>query len=224
MLRELVDHPQQTLVTVILDHDDHEWKQVEVYGQSPRILIGDWNLIQPQLTAYGITRYHVFTDHSHSLWPLVDYHQMNCRIEPGALIRQGVQLEEGVVIMMGAVINIGAVIHEKTMIDMNAVVGSGAIIGRRCHLSAGAVISGVLEPAGDCPVVIEDDVFIGANAVILEGVRVHRGAVIAAGAVVRDDVEENTMVAGVPAKMMGKVKDKTRKKTEIEEKLRQKLI
>ena len=62
--------------------------------------------------------------------------------------------------------------------------GGRAIVGKRCHIGAGAVLAGVVEPASATPVVIEDDVMIGANAVVIEGCRVGKGAVVAAGAVV----------------------------------------
>ena len=50
------------------------------------------------------------------------------------------------------------------------------------------------------PVQIKENVWIGANAVILKGVRIGKNAVVAAGSVVTKDVEENSFVAGVPAK------------------------
>jgi acetyltransferase-like isoleucine patch superfamily enzyme len=50
---------------------------------------------------------------------------------------------------------------------------------------------------------IGDDVWIGASAVILPGVTIGQGAVIAAGAVVAQDVDDYTIVAGVPAKEIG---------------------
>lgn len=53
---------------------------------------------------------------------------------------------------------------------------------------------------------IGDYVFIGPRAIILPGVKVGRGAVIAAGAVVTKDVEELSIVAGVPAREIGKRK------------------
>ncbi len=52
---------------------------------------------------------------------------------------------------------------------------------------------------------IEDDVWIGANAVILPGVTIGQHAVVAAGAVVTTDVPENTIVAGVPAKIIKRI-------------------
>ena len=57
------------------------------------------------------------------------------------------------------------------------------------------------------PVSIGDFVFIGTRATILPGVQVGRGAVLAAGAVVTRDVESLEIVAGVPAKTIGRRMD-----------------
>jgi len=54
------------------------------------------------------------------------------------------------------------------------------------------------------PVRIGDYVFIGPRAIILPGVTIGKGAVVAAGAVVTKDVPPKTIVAGVPAKPIGK--------------------
>lgn len=60
--------------------------------------------------------------------------------------------------------------------------------------------------AHGAPVKIGDYVFIGPRAIILPGVTVGNGAVVAAGAVVTKDVEPNTIVGGVPAKVIGERK------------------
>lgn len=52
------------------------------------------------------------------------------------------------------------------------------------------------------PVTIGDGVWIGARATILPGVTIGEGAIVAAGAVVAKDVASNTMVGGVPAKLI----------------------
>lgn len=55
------------------------------------------------------------------------------------------------------------------------------------------------------PVKIGSRVWIGANVTILPGVTIGDGAIIAAGAVVNKDVEENTIVGGVPARFIKKI-------------------
>ena len=65
---------------------------------------------------------------------------------------------------------------------MNVVLGGRATVGKNCHIGAGAVLAGVVEPPSAQPVVVEDDVVIGANAVVLEGVKVGKGSVVAAEA------------------------------------------
>ena len=52
------------------------------------------------------------------------------------------------------------------------------------------------------PIVIKRNVWIGAGATILPGVTVGENAIVAAGAVVSRDVPPNTVVAGVPAKVV----------------------
>jgi len=167
-----------------------------------------------------IVKYKVEVDRRNSAIPMADLTKYNCRIEPGAIIRDMVEIGDHCVIMMGAILNIGAVIGERTMIDMNVVVGGRAIVGKNCHIGAGTVLAGVIEPPSAESVVIGDDVLIGANVVVLEGVKVGNGAVVAAGSIVVKDVEPNTVVAGVPAKLLKKVDDKTKAKTQLMEELR----
>ncbi len=62
-------------------------------------------------------------------------------------------------------------------------------------------------------VVIRDNVFIGHQAVVLPGVTIGPNAIIAAGSVVAKDVQPGDIVAGVPAKPVGRV-DRLVKKLE----------
>lgn len=113
-------------------------------------------------------------------WTEQDFSAGGIRVVPGAVVRKGAYLAPGVV-LMPSFVNIGAHVGPSTMIDTWATVGSCAQIGAHCHLSGGAGIGGVLEPIGETPVIIEDNVFIGARSEIAEGVRVRRGAVIGMG-------------------------------------------
>ncbi len=100
------------------------------------------------------------------------------RVVPGAVVRYGSFLGEGVIVMPGFV-NIGAWVGPGTMVDTWATVGSCAQVGANVHIAGGAGIGGVLEPVNARPVIVEDDAFIGSRAIVVEGVIVGEGAVIA---------------------------------------------
>ena len=226
--QEIIDYiassPKKTPVKIYVNLTAPvDFGSAQVFGQgSSRVVFGDWGSLAPILEANRerITDLVVENDRRNSGVPLLDLKDIPARIEPGAIIREQVTIGENAVIMMGAILNIGAVVGEGTMIDMGAVLGGRATVGRNCHIGAGAVLAGVIEPASATPVVIEDGVLVGANAVVIEGVRVGRGAVVAAGAVVIQDVPENAVVAGCPARVI-KMKDQgTSQKTALEAALR----
>ncbi len=83
-------------------------------------------------------------------------------------------------------------------------IGDGALIGHNVVLATlnhahSPQDRGSMIPA---PIHIGKNVWIGANATVLPGVTIGDGAIVAAGAVVNRDVPENTIVAGVPAKVV----------------------
>ena len=55
------------------------------------------------------------------------------------------------------------------------------------------------------PIVLGRNVWVGSNATILRGVTIGDNAVVAAGAVVAKDVEANTIVGGVPARLLRRI-------------------
>ena len=70
----------------------------------------------------------------------------------------------------------------------------GVTIGDGCQIGHNVVFA--------TPIVLGKNVWIGSNATILQGVTIGDNAVVAAGAVVTKDVAANTVVGGVPAKIM----------------------
>ena len=217
---------KKTPVQVILQETSPcEFENVQVFsgGNGLRILFGDWKVLKPQLTANAdkISALRVENSTVNSAIPLLDVKNLHARVEPGAILREGVEIGDNAVIMMGAVLNIGAKVGEGTMIDMGAVLGGRATVGKRCHIGANAVLAGVIEPPSATPVVIGDDVIVGANAVVLEGVQVGSCAVVAAGAVVTADVPENAVVAGTPARIIKYRDEKTNGKTVLLDALRE---
>ena len=83
-------------------------------------------------------------------------------------------------------------------------IGDGSMIGQQVVM---ATLDHDLDPAHrqdmfPSPIRIGRNVWIGAHATILRNVTIGDGAVVAAGAVVTRDVPPNTVVAGVPAKVV----------------------
>ena len=218
------DSKKQTPVKVYVNlKEEVSFENCKVFGsEKSKVVFGDWNVIKPQLeqNADKIFDYVIENDCRNSAIPLLDMKNINARIEPGAIIRDQVEIGDNAVIMMGAIINIGAKIGDGTMIDMGAVLGGRATVGKRCHIGAGTVLAGVIEPPSATPVIIEDDVVIGANAVVIEGVKVGQGSVVAAGAVVIEDVPAGVVVGGIPARVLKKKDEKTLDKTELMDALR----
>ena len=81
------------------------------------------------------------------------------------------------------------------------------------HSAVLATINHDLEPSKMrknhyAPIIIGKHVWIGSNATILSGVTIGDWAVVGAGAVVTKDVPPMTVVGGVPAKVIHRIKDK----------------
>ena len=64
------------------------------------------------------------------------------------------------------------------------------------------------QPCTTSTVVIEDDVWLGAKSIVLPGVTIGEGAVVAAGSVVNKNVQPYAVVAGIPAREIGKRTEK----------------
>ena len=106
------------------------------------------------------------------------------------------------------------IIGDYTRIGLHSTIIGPVCIGNHVNLAQGITITALNHNFSDAtkrideqgiatkPVVIKDDVWIGANAVVLPGVTIGSHAVVAAGAVVTHDVSDNTVVGGVPAKVI----------------------
>ena len=223
IIRYIAESKKKTPVKLyVKEKSPLDYGDAKVFGAGDKVVFGEWSELKPLLESQRdrIEDLVIENDCRNSAIPMLDKKDIQARIEPGAIIREQVEIGKNAVIMMGAVINIGAVIGEGTMIDMGAILGGRATVGKNCHIGAGAVLAGVIEPASAVPVVIEDGVLVGANAVVVEGVHVGKNAVVAAGSVVLEDVPENAVVAGVPARVIKQKDEKTISKTELIDLLR----
>lgn len=223
IIRYIAQADKKTPVKVyIKEKSPIDYGSAKVFGAGDKVVFGDWRELGPILEANRerIADLVIENDCRNSAIPLLDLKGIPARIEPGAIIRDQVEIGPNAVIMMGAILNIGARVGEGSMIDMGAVLGGRATVGQHCHIGAGAVLAGVIEPASATPVVVEDGVLIGANAVVIEGVRIGAEAVVAAGAVVIENVPPRAVVAGCPARVIKEKDASTTLKTALEAALR----
>lgn len=113
-------------------------------------------------------------------------------------------------IIIGDGSSIGAFSHitaiDRIIIGRNVLTGRNVLITDNSHglLTPGEREIPPLERplSSKGPVIIEDNVWIGEKASIMPGVTIGRCAVVAANAVVTHDVPPNTLVAGIPAKVI----------------------
>lgn len=132
------------------------------------------------------------------------------RIGDGALISRGciISGKDGP-LSIGDRVNMGAgcTLYSSTQLA----IGADTMLAANCYIGGGRYNSrGRIDiPLSHQPlprrgVVIEEDCWLGAGVVVVDGVRIGKGTVMAAGAVVSNDVAPYSIVAGVPARLVGR--------------------
>lgn len=145
--------------------------------------------------------------------------------EPGVLVFHPENIEIGDDVYVGHYAILKGYYRNRMIIGSRSWIGQHAFlhsaggirIGYRVGIGPGARIftsrhrlpPGLETPIMDgplefAPVVLEDGCDIGVGAIVMPGVTVGRGAQVGAGAVVTRDVPPGAIVAGVPAKVVGR--------------------
>ena len=171
-----------------------------VLDGAERIRVREGGALRVGLGAFGLS-----SEHDHSV----------VRVREGAELRcEGVvSLQRGIrVVVDGGLLTIG---HGTNVngVGTKLLCAQEITIGKHCTLSWDVqvldndfhtiVVDGQSRPSA-APVRIGDRVWIGTRAIVLKGVTIGDGAVVAAGAVVTKDVPPGAVVAGVPARVVGR--------------------
>ncbi len=108
-----------------------------------------------------------------------------------------VYLEKGVDIMTNTIITNNVIIGEGTLLNRNVNVSHDVIIGKYCELSPSVNISGNCKIGNFCN--------FGTGAIVLPKITIGDNVTVGAGAVVTQDIESNSVVVGIPAKVIKKL-------------------
>jgi sugar O-acyltransferase (sialic acid O-acetyltransferase NeuD family) len=119
-------------------------------------------------------------------------------IHPRAILPRHIHLFQGVQILAGAIINPNVKIEKNTIVNTGAIVEHDCIIGEHVHLAPGVRVAG--------NVTIGNSSHVGIGSTIIQGLTIGSNCLIAAGAVVIRSVPDNSIVMGVPGKI---VKDRS---------------
>lgn len=128
----------------------------------------------------------------------------HCAVGPFAHLRMNAQMEERAVV--GNFVEVKKSRIGRGTKSMHLTYLGDATIGEDTNIGAGTVTCNY-DGKNKHPTIIEDHVHIGSDTMLVAPVRVGHGASTGAGSVVTKDVPPNTLVAGVPAKVIRKLED-----------------
>lgn len=117
-------------------------------------------------------------------------------IHPTAYLGSNVHCGEGALISPHAVIGPNCRIGDFTRVNRASTIGHDTEIGDFSDVAPGAAIAGMVRTG--------NKTMIGIGSTVIDGIRIGSNSVVGAGAVVVNDVPDNVVVVGVPAKVLRK--------------------
>ena len=111
---------------------------------------------------------------------------------PNAMISDTVKIGHGNFIGANVIANALASIGDYCILNTGSIIEHECILEDAVHIAPGAILAG--------NVFIGTNTFIGANAVIKQGVRIGNNVVVGAGSTVLNDIPDNQVWVGNPAK------------------------
>ena len=116
------------------------------------------------------------------------------------LVHPSAQVSSTSEVAEGSIISRSGIIAAHAQVGRHVIVNRGAMIGHHTRLGDYVSIQPGANVAGACT--IGEAAYIGIGAIVIDHINVGAHAVVGAGAVVTRDVPANTLVVGVPAKVV----------------------
>lgn len=113
-------------------------------------------------------------------------------ISPCSVVSRSVKMGSGNTVLDRAVIHADSIVGNNVIINTGSIIEHDCIIEDHVHISPGAILAGSVK--------VGEGTHIGLGACIIQGITIGRNCIIGAGAVVINDIEDNSVCAGVPAK------------------------
>lgn len=201
MVAYLLSYAEDIAVEAVVDDNPNTWgtevRGIPVVGGSDKLadLLADG--VTGAICSIGDnkTRGRISTELSGMGFQLVN------AIHPTAMISPDVRMGVGCIVAAGVILYVDPVIGNHVYFDAGALVSHDCVVGDNCLISAGVVIGARID--------IGRNVLVGLGASVMtpkwgQDSRLHVGdnAIVGMGAVVMEDVPENAVVVGVPAKVI----------------------
>lgn len=124
----------------------------------------------------------------------------NFGLEPINAVHSTAHIASDAKIGAGIVIGAGAIIATESKIEDNSIINTGVIvehedvIEKNVHIAPGSIIAGRVK--------IEEGTFIGAGSIVKDYCTIGKKVIVGAGSVVIENLPDNVVVVGVPAKII----------------------
>lgn len=115
-------------------------------------------------------------------------------LHPDAVVASSVEMGEGPTVMAGAIINADARLGDNVIVNTGAIVEHDCVIDDHAHVATGSRLASSVH--------VEEGALVGVGASVRQLIRIGRNAIVGAGAAVVEDVSDDVVVAGVPARIM----------------------
>lgn len=132
-----------------------------------------------------------------------------CSVGDETMVAVFVEIQRGAIVGARCKVSSHSFICEGVTIEDEVFIGHGAIFINDTYPRA-TTKNGSLMVGGDWelkPTTVKKGASIGSNATIMGGITIGQQAIIGAGAVVTTDVADYAIVAGVPARVKGDVRN-----------------